>query len=410
MSVQVASSMNVADRPDNRCEAAEIAVPTLLLAVACGAIAANIYYLQPLAALVAQSVGLRPSASGLVASMTHIGYGIGLLLIVPLADLMENRRLVGIVLGFSIAALVVAALAPEAAVLLPAAFAIGLGSVGVQLVVVYATHLAPERERGRVIGAVTSGLMLGIMLSRPVASGLAALSSWRVVLGVAAVLTGAIALCLRYALPRRPTQSSETYRSLVASLPMLYLEHPIVRWRTVIHCSVFFGFGLFWTAIPLVLGDRFQLGQSGIAMFGLTGIASVLAAPLAGRVADRGYALTGTAASILLVATGFAAAILVIPDQGGLSLLGIAALLIGAGVTGHAVFAQRDIFGTPPAIRARLNGVFMAAYFGAGALGSAIAGLAYAQWGWGITCALGLGTAAVAMVRFLLSVRRMTAF
>lgn len=400
--------MQVAEPHDNGCEAA-IAVPTLLLAVACGVIAANIYYLQPLAALVAQSVGLGPSASGLFASMTQIGYGIGLVLIVPLADLMENRRLVGIVLALSIAALATAALAPEAIILLPAAFAIGLGSVGVQLVVVFAAYLAPERERGRVIGAVTSGLMLGIMLSRPAASGLAALSSWRVVLGFAVVLTGTIALCLQHALPRRPMQSSETYRGLVASLPKLYLEHPIVRWRTVIHCNLFFGFGLFWTAIPLVLADRFQLGQSGIALFSLTGIASVLAAPVAGRIADRGHASIGTVASILLVVAGFAGAMLGTPDQGGLWLLGIAALLIGAGVTGHAVFAQRDIFGMPPAIRARLNGVFMATYFGTGALGSAIAGLTYAKWGWRITCTLGLVTAVAAMVRSLVPVRRMTA-
>ena len=398
-----ALSSGMAERPDVPCSERAGAVPTLLLALACGIIAANLYYLQPLVAAVAQSVGLPDSAAGLVASMTQIGYGLGLVLIVPLADLVENRRLVAMVLGLSIVALASAAVATQTSVFLLATFAIGLGSVGVQLVVVYAAHLASELERGRIIGAVTSGLMFGIMVSRPAASALAELTSWRVVLGVAAFLTAGIALGLQRALPKRQPRSSETYRGLLASLPNLYRLSPIVQWRTVIHCNLFFGFGLFWTAVPLVLLDRFKFSQSGIAVYALTGIASVLAAPVAGRVADRGHASIGSAASIAFVGTGFAAAILGMPEEGGVWLLAIASLLIGAGVTGHAVFGQRDVFSMPAPNRARLNGVFMAAYFAAGAMGSAIAGLAYANWGWRKTCLLGVVTAGVAMVRFIRS-------
>lgn len=377
-------------------------VPTLLLAVACGVVAANIYYLQPLAALVAGSIGLSKGAAGLVATMTQIGYGIGLVLVLPLADLVENRRLVATVLSLSVVALLVTASATKVAVLLPAAFLVGLGAVAVQLVVVYAAHLTREDQQGRVIGAVTSGLMLGIMLSRPAAGAIAQISSWRVVMLVAATLTAGIAVWLQVTLPKRHLPSSKTYRDMLASLPGLFIGNPVVRWRTVIHVNLFFGFGAFWTVVPLVLRDRFHLSEGGIALYALTGIASVLAAPIAGWMADRNHGAAGSACSILCVGAGFVAAFLGMPDKGGLLLLCLAALLIGAGVTAHAVLGQRDVFGLPPAIRARLNGLFMAAYFTAGAFGSAVAGLAYISWGWGATCALGLGAALIATVRFFL--------
>jgi MFS family permease len=181
-----------------------------------------------------------------------------------------------------------------------------------------------------------------------------------------------------------------------------------MRWRTAIHCNLFFGFGLFWTAVPLVLQDCFQFSQSGIAVYALTGIASVLAAPVAGRLADGGRASIGSAASIALVGTGFAAATVGTPERGGVWLLAVASLLIGAGVTGHAVFGQRDVFSMPASNRARLNGMFMAAYFAAGALGSALASLVYANWGWRVTCLLGVVTAGVAMVHFIGSVHGAT--
>lgn len=405
---KAALSFGMVDGHDTPCSERGGAVPTLFLALACGIIAANIYYLQPLVAAVAQSVGLPDSAAGLVASMSQVGYGMGLVLIVPLADLVENRRLVAMVLCLSVVALASTALAPQASVLLPATFAIGFGAVGVQLIVVYAAHLASELERGRVIGAVTSGLMLGIMVSRPAASALAELSSWRVVPGVAAILTAAIALGLQRALPERQPRSSETYRGLLASLPKLYRESPIMRWRTAIHCNLFFGFGLFWTAVPIVLQDRFQFSQSGIAVYALTGIASVLAAPVAGRLADGGRASIGSAVSIALVGTGFAVATVGTPGRGGVWLLAVASLLIGAGVTAHAVFGQRDVFSMRASNRARLNGMFMAAYFAAGALGSALASLVYANWGWRVTCLLGAVTAGVAMVHFIGSVHGTT--
>lgn len=347
--------------------------PTLLLAVACGVAAANIYYLQPLTASVAASVGLREGAAGLIATMTQAGYGVGLLLVLPLGDLIENRRLIGVLSVLSVGALLIAATSASAATLLPAAFAIGIGAVTVQLAVVYAAHLAHEADRGRVIGFVTAGLMLGIMLSRPVASALAGFASWRAPMLLAAFLNVMMTVGLRLVLPPRLPTAGQRYGELLASLPGTFVANRIVRWRTAIHVGLFFGFGVFWTAVPLILRNRFHLSEKAVAVFLLTGIASVVAAPLAGWLADRGHARMGGFAAILSVGVGFGFAMLGAVEAAGLFPLVVAAVFIGAGITAHAVFAQRDVFAAPEAVRARLNGMFMAAYFTAGALGSAIA-------------------------------------
>ena len=376
------------------------AVPALLLATGCGVVAANLYCLQPLAALVAASVGLPPGWIGLVATMTQLGYGLGLVLVVPLADLIENRRLVAITMGLSVAALLLAALAPNAAMLLAAVLLVGIGAVAVQLIVIYAVYLINEAQRGRVIGLVTSGLMLGIMLSRPVAGAISQCASWRLVPMLAAAATTAMALRLWCVLPIRRPPAAGSYRGILASLPRLFRDTPVLRLRTGLHAALFFGFGTFWTVIPLVLHERFGLSQGGIALFSLTGIASVLAAPVAGRVADRGQGLVGTILSIGAVSIGFGLAAAPPSSSSGPMLLGLASVLIGAGVTGHAVFAQRDVLGLEPRLRARANGSFMAAYFAAGAAGAAVGGWIYATHGWPWTCVSGVAAAAVAMLLF----------
>ena len=152
-------------------------ITTVLLAVSCGLIVANLYYAQPLAGPISQSLGLSRSAAGLIVTMTQVGYGLGLLFIAPLGDLVENRRLILSVTALATVAAVIAALAPNAAVFLAAALLIGLGSVSVQILVPFAAHLAPDATRGRVVGNVMSGLMIGIMLSRPVASVIAQMAS-----------------------------------------------------------------------------------------------------------------------------------------------------------------------------------------------------------------------------------------
>lgn len=375
---------------------------TLLLATACGLIAANIYYAQPLVGPISAALGLSPQAAGLIVTMTQIGYGAGLLLVVPLGDLFENRRLVLIILCVGILALVGASLATHAATFLTAALLIGLGSVAVQVLVPYAAHLAPEAVRGRVVGNVMSGLMLGIMLARPVASFVTDLLSWHAVFALSAAVMVVLGLVLRFALPRRQPPPGLSYGKLLASMSRLARHTPVLQRRALYHACLFGGFSLFWTTVPLQLAGTFHLSQTGIALFALAGVAGAIAAPIAGSVADRGWSKPATALAMLIAAAAF-----LLGRSGlsgspmGLALLVLAAILLDFGVTAHLVLGQRAIFSLGAELRSRLNGLFMATFFVGGAIGSALGGWAFAQGGWSLAMWIGLGLPVLAFAGYL---------
>jgi predicted MFS family arabinose efflux permease len=378
----------------------------LLLAAACGLLVANIYYAQPLIAEIAQSLGLAAGAAGLIVTMSQVGYGLGLLFVVPLGDLVENRTLILISAALSAVALACAAFAPSAGVFLACAAVIGLGSVAVQILIPLAAHLAPDATRGRVVGMVSSGLMIGIMLARPVSSFIAAQSSWRVVFGLSAMAMVALAVVLSRALPARAPQSRLTYGALIASMAHLVATTPILRRRAFYQGCLFFPFSLFWTTTPLLLaGPHYRLTQNGIALFALAGVSGAIAAPIGGRIADRGWGRPATGAAIALVALAMLGSIFV--PQGSvvaLSLLVAAAIAIDFGVQANLVFGYRAIFALAPEARGRLNGVYLSTAFVCGAVGSALGAWAYARGGWPLACSVGLTLPIIALVRFLTGV------
>ncbi|NUU43724.1 MFS transporter [Tardiphaga robiniae] len=375
---------------------------TFLLAAACGLIAANVYYAQPLAGPISAALGLSPQATGLIVTLTQIGYGAGLLLIVPLGDLIENRRLTLIMLGVATLGLLGAALSPHALPFLIAALFIGLGSVAVQVLVPYAAHMAPEASRGRVVGNVMSGLMLGIMLARPVSSFIAELSSWHAVFFLSAGAMIVLALVLSHALPRRMPTSKLRYGELLASMGHLAVTTPILQRRALYHACLFGAFSLFWTTTPLLLaGPEFHLSQGGIALFALAGVAGAVAAPIAGRIADRGWSRPATAVAMLAVAGAFL--MTHIAPEGSTLALGLlvaAAILLDFGVSANLTLGQRAIFSLSAEFRSRLNGLYMATFFVGGAVGSAAGGWAYAQGGWTLASWVGFAFPVVAVVYF----------
>ena len=371
----------------------------LLLATSCGLIVANIYYAQPLVGPISAAIGLSPHAAGLIVTMSQIGYGVGLLLVVPMGDLFENRSLILAIIGVGAASLAAASLSTAALPFLVAAGFIGLGSVAVQVLVPYASHLAPEAVRGRVVGNVTSGLMLGIMLARPAASFVADLFSWNAVFVLGAVVMAGLAVVLRVALPVRMPAANARYARLVGSMGRLLIETPVLRRRAAYQACLFGTFSLFWTTVPLLLADRFQLSQSGIALFALAGVAGAVSAPIAGRMADRGWsrpmlglAIAGVALAFLLARSGQSA--------GGwrLAVLVFSAILLDFGVTASLVLGQRAIFTLGAEYRSRLNGLYMALFFIGGAVGSALGGWTYAQGGWLLTCWAGLALPVLALL------------
>lgn len=372
----------------------------MLLATATGLIVASLYYAQTLVGPISASTGLSPAAAGLVVTLTQIGYCIGLLFIVPLGDLLENRRLIFTGLLFTAAMLVLAAISSSAWMFLTAALGIGLGSVAAQIVVPFAAHLSHESTRGVTVGKVVSGLLLGIMLSRPAASLIADATSWHVVFGGAAVVVTIVAFVLRAKLPLRMPNHHSTYPKLLGSLWHLFLQTPVLRRRAAYHAGIFGSFSLFWTVTPLMLaGPEFHLSQTGIAIFALVGMAGAVASPVAGKLADRGHTLLATAAALSLGVTGFALP-LIVPGsrEVALAVLVIASIVLDMGVAANLVLGQRAIFTLGAEVRSRLNGVYFALFFAGGAVGSALGGWMFATYGWHAALLTGVAFNGAAML------------
>ncbi|GGC04639.1 MFS transporter [Pseudoduganella buxea] len=375
----------------------------LLLAVAAGLIVANLYYAQTLVGPISAATGLSPAAAGLVVTLTQVGYTLGLLFIVPLGDLLENRRLIVVALGVAALALLTAAFATSGAVFLAAALAIGLSSVAAQILVPFAAHLSSEAERGHTVGKVVSGLLLGVMLARPVASLVADHANWHVVFGGAAVLIGALALVLRVKLPQRMPDATLRYPQLIGSLWTLFATTPVLRRRAAYHAGLFGAFSLFWTVVPQVLASpAFGLSQTGIAVFALVGMAGAVASPVAGKLADAGHSLVATAVALGLGVIGFALPLLVPGSRTvALAVLVIASIVLDMGVAANLVLGQRAIFNLGAAVRSRLNGLYFAAFFAGGAAGSALGGWVYAQYGWHAALLAGMALPVAALLYWL---------
>jgi predicted MFS family arabinose efflux permease len=334
-------------------------------------------------------------------TFTQIGYGLGLLLVVPLADLFENRRLIVTILFVLFLALIGAAFAPSASLFFAVSLLVGLSSVAVQVIVPFAGHLASDATRGRVVGSVTSGLFFGIMLARPAASFVAHSFGWRPLYAFSAAMTAMIAAMLLRVLPQRQPHSGLKYIDILRSLLPLVKTTPILRRRAIYHMALFAAFSLFWTAVPLLLASApYHLTQVGIGLFSLAGAAGAIAAPLAGNAADKGWTRALTCIALLAVVLSFGIGLFG-EKNGSIPLLVIAAIVLDMGVSANLILGQRAIFALGPEIRSRLNGLFMASLFVAGAGGSALAGLTFAKGGWTATSVTGAAFAIAAFLYYL---------
>ncbi|RKE86571.1 MFS transporter [Rhizobium sp. AG855] len=381
---------------------------TFIMAAACGLIAANLYYAQPLAGPIADAIGLPLHASGLIVTLTQVGYGLGLFFLVPLGDLVENRKLILVMIGAVTAALIAACLATTPLPFLAASLSIGLGAVAVQMIVPFAAGLAPEQSRGKVVGNVMSGLMVGIMMARPVSSLVARLGSWHTIFFLSAAVMVALGVVLAMTLPERRPQAKLGYLALIGSMGRLFVTQTVLQRRAAYQAFQFAAFSLFWTVTPLYLASpAFGLTQTGIALFALAGVAGAIASPIAGRLADRGLSGPATAFGLSSVLTAFVVT-LMSPEGSwiALSLLTFAAILLDFGVTTTLVTGQRAIFGLGAELRSRLNGLFMAIFFTGGAIGSAIGAYSYAQGGWTAAAILGGALPLAALLLFLTEARR----
>lgn len=373
----------------------------LLLAAACGLIAANLYYAQTVIGPIGVTTGLSSAAAGLIVTLTQIGYVIGLLFIVPLSDILENKRLVTFFLIILVVALIAAAFSSHAVLFLTASLVIGISSVVAQILVPYATYLTSEEQRGRVVGNVMSGLLLGIMLARPVASFITSLLGWQAVFIFSAIIIGLLTLLLSRALPARQPQPAMKYGQLILSLGSLLKTFPMLRRRALYQASLFGAFSLFWTTVPLQLANEYGMSQQGIAWFALAGVGGTIAAPIAGRWADKGLTRILTGLAMVIAVASFGLAYLFQGHSTAtLILLVVVAITLDMAVSGNLVLGQRIIYSLSEA-RGRVNGIFMSIFFVGGAIGSSLGSWSYAHGGWSLTTLIGLVMPLLALVYYL---------
>ncbi|CUU53952.1 Predicted arabinose efflux permease, MFS family [Parafrankia irregularis] len=362
-----------------RADPQRLRVVALFLAMACGLTVANIYYSQPILAELAGAFDASQGTTALIVTITQIGYALGLLLIVPLGDLLANRRLAVCLVSGTAVALVAAAAAPSLPVFMAAALVIGSTSTVAQVLVPFAAHLAPAGREGRVVGQVMSGLLLGILLARTTSSLIAAALSWRWVYGISAALMVAVAVTALRVLPERRPAPGPRYPALIASLVELVRHEPVLRRRAFYQTLMFGAFSAFWTSIAYDLHERHGLGQVAIGVFALVGAGGAAAAPIAGRLGDLGRTRLGTGAGLLLAA---GAMLLALVAESSVIALAAAGLLLDFGVQATQVLGQREIYTTRPESRARMNAVYLATMFAGGAIGSALSGAIYDTHGW----------------------------
>ncbi|WP_267382293.1 MULTISPECIES: MFS transporter [unclassified Sphingomonas] len=372
---------------------------TAVFSIACGLMVANLYYAQALIGEIAPALGLHGAVAGLVVTATQLGYGAGLFFVVSLADRVENKRLILALTGGACFGLLGTWLATGAVSFLLFSFLTGFCSVGAQIMVPLAAHLAPESRRGRIVGNIMGGLIAGIMLARPLANGVAAVAGWRTIFGLAAIGMAALALLVSRTVPERRPQPDLRYGQLLRSSVRLLVNTPAIRRRTAYQATMFAAFNLFWTAVPLLLARRFGLGQGGIALFALAGAGGALAAPIAGRLGDRGHVRAGTAVALTsaigaFLLAGWAAA------AHALILLAAAAVLLDGATQLNQVLGQRVLFSIAAEARGRINAVYMTMVFLAGALGSMLATLSFERGGWTATAAVGAALVTAALVLF----------
>ena len=370
-----------------------------IMAIASGATAANLYYNQPLLAVIGQSFRASPHTVGLIPMLTQIGYAIGILLFVPLGDLLERRRLITTMLGCVAGMLALAALSPNLLWLLAASFAIGFTSIAAQVMIPFAAQLAKPQDRGKVVGMVMSGLLIGILSARTISGFVGATLGWQAMYWIASGLMMVMAVLLFRTLPYSRPALKSSYRRLMGSLWQLVRSQPVLREASLIGAMSFGAFSAFWSTLVFLLEQPpYHYGSEVAGLFGLVGIVGASAAPLVGKLADRnsprltlGLGITATILAFILFWIF------------GYWLWGLigGVILLDLGVQSAMISNQAKIYSLPTELHSRLNALYIMFYFVGGAFGSYLGAYGWSRWQWNGVCGMGLGMLAIAVVAFL---------
>jgi predicted MFS family arabinose efflux permease len=359
----------------------------VLFAVATGQAVASNYLAQPLLDVISHEFGISAGVAGLIVTAAQVGYAAGLILMIPLGDLLERRRLITVLAAITAVGLATAAFSPSVGVFMSAVALVGFTSVMAQILVPFAATLADPAHRGRVVGTIMSGLMLGILLARTASGLIAQVAGWRGVYIIFAVLMVAQAVTLWMVLPTYRADVKLGYGRLLGSVFAIARQEPVLRLRALFGVVSFATFSALWTTLAFLLsGSPYDYSEGIIGLFGLVGAAGALTATVVGRFTDRGWARMLTGISALLLLLGFA-----LLWRGGVSLPALLAgvLVLDVGSSGLHLSNQSEIFRLRPEARSRINAFYMTSCFIGAAAGSAVAAFVYERWSWDGVCVLG---------------------
>lgn len=365
----------------------------LLMSVATGLAVASNYYAQPLLDTIARAFDLSASSAGFIVTAAQLGYAAGLLFLVPLGDMFERRMLIVSMTLLAAGGMLITASSQSLTMMIIGTALTGLFSVVAQILVPLAATLASPEKRGKVVGTIMSGLLLGILLARTVAGLLASLGGWRTVYWVASVLMVIMALALWRGLPKVKQENHLNYLQLLASVFSLFTQDKLLRTRAILGCLTFANFSILWTSMAFLLAaPPFNYTEGVIGLFGLAGAAGALGARPAGGLADKGKSHMTTSAGLVLLLLSWAAI-----WYGHVSVLAliVGILVLDLTVQGVHITNQTVIYRVKPDARNRLTAGYMTSYFIGGAAGSLISASAWQHAGWTGVCAIGAIVAAI---------------
>ncbi|RPK01507.1 hypothetical protein FH5_02348 [Priestia endophytica] len=377
-----------------------------ILAISCGSLAANIYYAQPIVQLIAKELNISSDLSGLLTTFTQIGYGLGLFLIVPLADFFKSKKIIGILIGLTIISLIGTLISENGIVFILLTTIIGIGACAAQMLVPLTMRIVPIEETGKYVGRVMSGLLIGIMIARPLSIEIAGWFSWRMVFLFSLITLVVMLLLIIKFLPNYEVVSTSnlSYPKLIASMVKLLINTSPLQQRAFYHACLFATFSLYWTVMPILLrSEPLHFSNNEIALFGFVAIAGALLTPTIGKIADKGFISIMTNVSMMLVLLSIVL-LFFVRDHSLTSviLIIISGISIDIGVSGNVLLGQKVIFGLNPEIRNRLNGLYMTIFFLGGAFGSWIGGYTYYKFNSKVTLIIGTALPLIALLVHLI--------
>ncbi|MGP7818029.1 MFS transporter [Niallia sp. 01092] len=368
----------------------------LAMAIACGLTVANLYYIQPLLSDIAKTFNVSEISVGSAAMLTQIGYAVGMIFILPLGDIRERRNLITVVFLFSILSLTSMFFSQNIWMLMISSFAVGFTSIIPQLLIPLAAQLSDPKERGRIIGTVMSGLLIGILVSRSFSGILGEYLGWRIVYIIAAMMMIILMIALRKLIPVSKPVSNLQYMELLKSMIQLIKTESVLREASINGALMFAAFSAFWTSLIFLLeSSHYNMGSQAAGLFGLIGISGALAAPLVGRMADKKGSRFVIGISVIVVIISYLFFLLF-----GFTVLGliVGITLLDLGVQSSNISNQTRVHSLNEEMRNRINTIYMVSFFLGGALGSFLGSYSYAHFGWYGVCSFGIATQILAVI------------